>query len=182
MDLRDRTRLLPPVPIGVLRDSYRASSLTNVDLNPPPHHLPRRHFGWHHFPEMELRRSFATCNVEDEDAGYGLFLDNPVTARTALTWYSKGIISFAEAHKLQQRGNRHIRVVTGAGHCLNSAPRSGRDYAYYAAHHQLAGFANSSNHPNAYLVDIGADSVLETFHDLTPQGPEGIEILLGYNF
>lgn len=121
------------------------------------------------------------CNMVDEDPGYGLFLLEAAAARTVLTWYAQDIISFADAHRLQELGNRHIRVVTGAGHCLNSAPRPGRFYDYYAGKHQLAGFANSSNRPNAFLRDVGSYSILETYHALTP-GPIGIEIFLGYNF
>lgn len=181
MDLRDRTMLRPPVPPGTLRPSYRARAMNNVSLDPPPGHTPRRDFDLQYFPDMELRPSTATCNMVDEDPGYGLFLLEAAAARTVLTWYAQDIISFADAHRLQELGNRHIRVVTGAGHCLNSAPRPGRFYDYYAGKHQLAGFANSSNRPNAFLRDVGSYSILETYHALTP-GPNGIEIFLGYNF
>ena len=181
MELRDRSHLRPPIPPGVLRPFYRAHAQPNISLAPPPGHVPWRHFNLQNLPAMELRRSLATCNIEDEDAGYGLFLLEAVPAHTVLTWYAKDIISFEEAHRLKERGNRHIRIVTGAGHCLNSEPRPGRDYDYYAGKHELAGFANASNRPNAYLCDVGNYSILENFNDLTP-GPNGIEIFLGYNF
>ena len=46
MVLRDRRRIRRPVPPGMLRDIYGAFSLpvTNVVLDPPPWHLPRRRF------------------------------------------------------------------------------------------------------------------------------------------
>ena len=108
--------LRPPVPPGTLRPSYRARAMDNVSLDPPPGHTPRRDFDLQYFPDMELRPSTATCNMVDEDPGYGLFLLEAAAARTVLTWYAQDIISFADAHRLQELGNRHIpsRVVTGA--------------------------------------------------------------------
>ena len=101
MDLRDRTMLRPPVPPGTLRPSYRARAMDNVSLDPPPGHTPRRDFDLQYFPDMELRPSTATCNMVDEDPGYGLFLLEAAAARTVLTWYAQDIISFADAHQLQ---------------------------------------------------------------------------------
>ena len=70
-----------------------------------------------------------------------------------ISWYTKDINLVEKAEEFKARGNRHIRIVRAAEHCLNSEPRSGQDYDYYAARHELAGFANSSNFPNAYFFD-----------------------------
>ena len=75
MELRDGDRLKAPIAPGEYRQTYRAFALQGVMLNPPPGHLPRRHFEPQDFPDVELRRaSHAICNVQDEDAGYGLFI------------------------------------------------------------------------------------------------------------
>ena len=143
MELRDRDRLKAPIAPGEYRQTYRAFALQGVMLNPPPGHLPRRHFELQDFPDVELRRdSLATCNVQDEDAGYGLFILNDVAEGQIISWYSKDIISKDKADKVEAKGNKHIRIVKVPGHCLNSQPLPGRDHAYYAAHHQLAGFAS----------------------------------------
>ena len=131
------------------------------------------------FLDVELRRdSLATCNVQDEDAGYGLFILSDVAEGQIISWYSKDIIFKDKADKRKARGNKHIRIVKVPGHCLNSQPRPGQDYADYAAHHQLAGFANSSNHFNAYFLDVADYTVLVAFRDLTA----GTEVYANYNF
>ena len=179
MELRDRDRLKAPIAPGEYRQTYRAFALQGVMLNPPPGHLPRRHFELQDFPDVELRRdSLATCNVQDEDAGYGLFILNDVAEGQIISWYSKDIISKDKADKVEAKGNKHIRIVKVPGHCLNSQPRPGRDYAYYAAHHQLAGFANSSHRFNAYFVDVGDYTVLVALRDLSA----GTEVFANYNF
>ena len=122
MELRDSPRIRRPVPPGMLRDTYRAFSLTNVMLNPPPWHLPRRHFLPQNFPDVELSRSLATSNVED-NPGYGLYLLSYVPPGGVISWYAKDIISVEQAEELKARGNRHITIVRAAGHCLDSEPR-----------------------------------------------------------
>ena len=154
--------------------------MTNVMLHPFPNHLPLKHFRPQNFPHVELRRSLATCSAED-DAGYGLFLLSYVPAGDIISWYSKDIISKSEANELQARGNKYIRIVRQAKHCLNSQPLLWRDSDYYAACHELAGFANASNFLNAFFVDVGNHSILVPFHDINP-GPNGTEIFVGYNF
>ena len=125
-------------------------------LNSPPGYLPWRHFEPQDFPYVELRRdSLATCNVQDEDAGYGLFILEDTAEGQIISWYSEDIISKDKADKLKAQRNKHIRIVKVPSHCLNSQPRPWRDYAYYAAHHQLAGFAHSSHHFDAYFVGVG---------------------------
>ena len=176
--LRDRKRIRPPVPVGTLRSSYYAPPLTNIKLNPWPGHVPRSHFEPQTFPCVELRRSLATCNVEGEDPGYGPFLLGEVLAGQVISWYSKDIVSLADAERLKAQGNRHLRIVKQAVHCLNSEPRAGRGYDYYAARHELAGFANASNAPNAYFVDVGKYTVLVAIDDLAP----GDEVFVRYNF
>ena len=179
MELRDRDRLRPPVAPGMSRDTYRAFALRGVMLNPPPWHLPRYHFNPQDFPDVELRRgSLATCNVTNEDPGYGLFVLSNVVKDQIISWYAKDIISMKEATELKARGNRHIRIVKVPGHCLNSQPRPGRDYDYYASRHELAGFANSSHHFNAYFVDVGDYVVLVAHRNLTA----GTEVFANYNF
>ena len=165
MEIRDRQRIRRPVPPGMLRDTYRAFSLSNVMLNPPPWHLPRRHFLPQNFPDVELRRSLATSDAED-NPGYGLYLLSYVPLGGIISLYAKDIISVEKAEELKARGNRHIRIVRAAGLCLDSEPRLGRDYDYYTAwraRHELASFANSSNFPNAYFYDVGSYTILVAF-------------------
>ena len=147
-------------------------------LNPWPGHLPRSHFLPQDFPEVEIRKSFATCNIGQEDAGYGLFACSDIFENDVISWYAKDVVSFAEAERLKARGNRHLRIVKQAGHFLNSEPRAGRGYDYYAARHELAGFANACDCPNAYFVDVGNFTILVAKHHI----PAGDEVLVRYNF
>ena len=147
-------------------------------LNPSQGHLPRSHFNPQKFPDAELRQSLATCDIEGEDPGYGLFLLSDVLKGQVISWYAKDIVSLAEAERLKAQGNRHLRIVVRACHCLNSQPRAGRGYAYYAARHELGGFANSSDTPNAYFVDVGDYTVLIANDKLSA----GTEVLVRYNF
>ena len=119
MEIRDRQRIRRPVPPGMLRDTYRAFSLSNVMLNPPPWHLPRRHFLPQNFPDVELRRSLATSDAED-NPGYGLYLLSYVPLGGIISLYAKDIISVEKAEELKARGNRHIRIVRAAGHLTQS--------------------------------------------------------------
>ena len=84
-------------------------------------HLPRRHFLQQNFRDVELRSSPATSNVED-NPDYGIYLLSyvPPLAGGIISWYSKDIISVEKAEELKACGNRHIRIVRAAGHCLDS--------------------------------------------------------------
>ena len=62
--------------------------------------------------------------------------------------------------------------------CLDSNPTSTAGYAYLCAHHQVAGIANSSTKPNAKLVDVGFDTVLEATKDMA----RGTEVFVKYSF
>lgn len=44
--------------------------------------------------------------------------------------------------------------------------------------HEVAGMANSSNHPNAEFKDVGYDSILEAKVDMV----RGTELFAKYNF
>lgn len=121
MELRDRSSIRPPVLPGQLRDYYRATSLTNVPLFPPPWHLPRKHFEPQDFPDVELRRSLASCNIEDENAGFGLFLLSDVMKGGIISWYSKDIISLKEADRLKARA---VEAVADQGHRLHQKKES----------------------------------------------------------
>ena len=52
------------------------------------------------------------------------------------------------------------------------------DYDFLAKIHEAAGCANSSNQPNADLVDVGYDTVLIARFDMD----EDTEVLVNYSF
>ncbi len=62
--------------------------------------------------------------------------------------------------------------------CLDSKPTSSAGYAYLCADHQVAGIANASKKPNAKLVDVGFDTILEASKDMA----SGTEIFVKYSF
>ena len=61
--------------------------------------------------------------------------------------------------------------------CLDSKPASTAGYAHLSANHQVAGLANSSKKPNAKLVDVGFDTVLEATKDMA----RGTEVFAKYS-
>ena len=75
------------------------------------------------------------------------------------------------------QGNRHIRANHAACCCLDSKPSSSQDVESLAKLHEVAGMANSSKHPNAELVDVGYDTVLEAMVDME----EGTELFAKYD-
>jgi len=74
------------------------------------------------------------------------------------------------------QGNRHIRANHAACMCLDSKPSSTADYAYLCDRHEVAGIANSFPTPNAVLVDVGFDTILEAKVDMVA----GTEVFAKY--
>ena len=74
------------------------------------------------------------------------------------------------------QGNRHIRANHAACCCLDSKPYSSKAVESLAKGHEVAGMANSSKHPNAELVDVGYDTILEALVDME----EGTELFAKY--
>jgi len=60
--------------------------------------------------------------------------------------------------------------------CLDSKPSSTADYAYLCDRHEVAGIANSFPTPNAVLVDVGFDTILEAKVDMVA----GTEVFAKY--
>ena len=71
--------------------------------------LGHRAFEPQDFPAVKLLRdSRASCNVQDEDAGYGLVILDDVAEGQIISWYSKDIISRDKVDKLKAKGKKHI--------------------------------------------------------------------------
>jgi hypothetical protein len=74
------------------------------------------------------------------------------------------------------QGTRHIRSNHSVCNCLDSKPSSTAEYAELCALHQVAGIANSSTKPNALLIDVGFDTILEAAKDMV----KGTEVFPKY--
>ena len=76
------------------------------------------------------------------------------------------------------QGNRHIRANHAKCCCLDSKPSAMEAHDFLSKIHEVAGCANSSDQPNAYLVDVGYDTVLVARFDMD----EDEEVLINYSF
>jgi hypothetical protein len=152
---------------------------------------PRKWRQARRYPELAVQQSRIPY------AGFGLFVAEDVKAGQPITTYKRKIISEREAKKLKdkvwiiyfrnsnnvendvltEQGNRHIRANHAACCCLDSKLTSSADLDSLRSTHDVAGFANSSEKPNAIFVDVGYDTVLEAKVDLV----KGTEVLVKYS-